>query len=249
VLQKAIQGSPNPFVESNIARTQMLLGIAQDVQGVPATGFEDGVATLDHVQKVAPELPNLPWVGATFYAAYAEHLLATGGDPFPALQKSRDFFALGNRLRPGTCQFIGQPVVLRALEVRYRIAKGLDAHAALGAMAVEENVFQKHAGCDDWKIEVQANTSIARLAMARADHVWDGEAYRKGSKALGLWLKQAPTDANGWLLCATMEHLVATGMAPADSKQKATQGFELASQNAIRLNRSLKKTLEALRNG
>jgi serine/threonine-protein kinase len=246
VLQKAIQGSPNPFVESNIARTQMLLGIAQDVQGVPATGFEDGVATLDHVQKVAPELPNLPWVGATFYAAYAEHLLATGGDPFPALQKSKDFFALGNRLRPGTCQFIGQPVVLRAQEVRYRIAKGMDAHAAFEAMAIEENEFQKHAGCDDWKIEVQANTSIARLAMARADHVWDGEAYRKGSKALDLWLTQAPTDANGWLLRATMEHLASTGMAPAGLKQQAAQGFEMSRQKVIGLNRSLAKPLEAL---
>jgi serine/threonine-protein kinase len=247
VLQKAIQGSPNPFVESNIARTQMLLGIAQDVRGVPATGFEDGVATLDRVQKVSPELPNLPWVGATFYAAYAEHLFATGGDPFPALQKSREFFALGDRLRPGTCQFIGQPVVLRALEVRFRLAKGLDARAALEAMTFEERAFQKHAGCDDWKIEVQANTSIARLVMARVNRVWDDDAYRKGSKALDLWLGQAPTDANAWLLRATMEHLVSTGIAPADLKQKAFQRFELASQKVIDLNRSLKKTLEALR--
>lgn len=247
VFQKAIQQNANLIMESNLARTQMLLGIAQDVKGVPATGFEDGVATLDRIQKASPELPNLPWVGGTFYTAYAEHLNATGGDPFPALQKARDLFTLGEKLRPGTCQFTGQPIVLRAIEVRYRLARGMDAQASLEVMATEEKAFQKLAGCEDWKIEVQANTSIARLAMARANHVWDGDAYRKGSKALDTWLKQAPTNTNGWLLRATMESLVASGMAPSDLKQKAVQGFDQASQKAVGLNRSMKKTLEALR--
>lgn len=248
VMQKALQQNPNLMLESNLARTEMLLGIAQDVKGVPATGFTDGAATLDRVQKASPELPNLPWVGGTFYTAYAEHLQDHGGDPFPALEKAREFFILGERLRPGTCQFLGQPVVLRALEVRYRLAKGMDARAALEAMAAEEAAFQKHAGCPDWKIEVQGHTAIALLAVARANRAWDGAAYQKGSQALGAWLKQAPTDANGWLLRATLESYASGATAPASVRRKALQVLEEAGRKVAVLNRSLSRNIEALRN-